>query len=686
MDVPFLMTPGKRPYDWDRPEANGRNKRRPSVSSRVPPPMKIAADETVFRILCPASKTGGVIGKGGSIIKQFREETGSKIRIEEGVYGCDERVILIVAPEKERKGGKGPNKGKDEDGQLKDAAVDNSGGEIREEETEEQKNGPDSGKNIGSEMPTSSAQDALLRVHERILEGEFEKMSGEEADKKSSTVITRLLVPTNQVGCVLGKGGRVIERIRKESGSQIRVLPRDQLPACASSNDEVVQIIGDASAVKKALFSVSCCLRDNPPLDRGQVPPSRSGGAPLLRGDTFPQKKSLSMQGGPLPGIAAAGRADYHSRGPPSIALLPETDANVGRRKSYHEELVFRLLCLDDKVGGIIGKGGSIIRAIQSETGTEIKIAEAVADSEERVVIISAYENPESRHSPAQNAVLRVQTRIAESGPDKGGMVTARLLVPSNQIGCLLGKGGAIIAEMRKASGANIRIFGKDQVPKCASENDEVVQVTGDLEVVRDALVHITTRLRNNIFQTMPVGAGMFPSSLHEHAPPVSGPIDPYGGRHEPIGGLPHSLDRSGGHAHSIDRPGPLPPSFDRPPSPRSWPVQGIGSDTARSMSDYGRGLPQRGVGGGLGSGTQSAIVTNTTVEVVVPDHVIGSVYGENGSNLAQIRLISGAKVILHDPAPGATEGLVIISGTPEQTHAAQSLLQAFILSGQSSP
>ena len=53
----------------------------------------------------------------------------------------------------------------------------------------------------------------------------------------------------------------------------------------------------------------------------------------------------------------------------------------------------------------------------------------------------------------------------------------ARLLVLSNQIGCLLGKVGAIMAEMRKSTGAYIHILGKDQVPKCASENEEVVQV-----------------------------------------------------------------------------------------------------------------------------------------------------------------------------------------------------------------
>lgn len=55
--------------------------------------------------------------------------------------------------------------------------------------------------------------------------------------------------------------------------------------------------------------------------------------------------------------------------------------------------------------------------------------------------------------------------------------LSARLLVHSQQIGCLLGKGGAIISEMRRATGANIRIFLKEHVPKCAQPNDEVVQV-----------------------------------------------------------------------------------------------------------------------------------------------------------------------------------------------------------------
>ena len=82
------------------------------------------------------------------------------------------------------------------------------------------------------------------------------------------------------------------------------------------------------------------------------------------------------------------------------------------------------------------------------------------------------------RISAPQDGVLRVQARIvAASSEGKEKTAVAKILVFSNQIGCLLGKGGAIITEMRKFTGAYIRIMPKDHIPKCASENEEVIQV-----------------------------------------------------------------------------------------------------------------------------------------------------------------------------------------------------------------
>lgn len=46
---------------------------------------------------------------------------------------------------------------------------------------------------------------------------------------------------------------------------------------------------------------------------------------------------------------------------------------------------------------------------------------------------------------------------------------------------------------------------------------------------------------------------------------------------------------------------------------------------------------------------------------------------------------ISDAKITINEPKPGAAETVIIISGTPEQTHAAQSLIQAFVMSEKDS-
>ena len=91
-------------------------------------------------------------------------------------------------------------------------------------------------------------------------------------------------------------------------------------------------------------------------------------------------------------------------------------------------------------------------------------------------MLVVITQNSEFKHSPAQDGVLRIFSRLSEM--DMGSStLSARLLVHSQQIGCLLGKGGAIISQMRRGTGANIRIFLKEHVPKCAQANDEVVQV-----------------------------------------------------------------------------------------------------------------------------------------------------------------------------------------------------------------
>lgn len=46
-------------------------------------------------------QVGSVIGKGGQIVKNIREETQSKIRVCEGTLQCEDRVIVIAARDDE---------------------------------------------------------------------------------------------------------------------------------------------------------------------------------------------------------------------------------------------------------------------------------------------------------------------------------------------------------------------------------------------------------------------------------------------------------------------------------------------------------------------------------------------------------------------------------------------------------
>ncbi|OMO63490.1 hypothetical protein COLO4_32403 [Corchorus olitorius] len=737
------------------PSSNGPSKRSkpPSAPLFVPP------GHVAFRLLCHVSRVGGIIGKAGSVIKQLQQLTGSKIRIEDAPAESPDRVITVLGPST-----------------VNTKIVLNSGSL-----------GNGDGGRV-EEIDVSKAQEALVKVFERILE-----VASESDGAAVLMVSCRLLAEVKQVGSVIGKGGKVVEKIREDTGTKIRVLA-DKLPTCASPTEEIVEIEGGVLAVKKALIAVSHRLQDYPSVNKTRITENRNIESALsatvhrpievhpqetmhrpievhpqetmhrpievhpqetmhrpievhpqetLRRpiEVLPQETlrrpmeealhrpievgphdplhrpidvivqdslrrhievssqealpdlhvdHLSHHNSLVPTISSSSMS-YATRIHP-LSLEPEKAPPLDSKK-LQQEVVFKILCSTDRVGGVIGKGGAIIRALQNDTGASIAIGATITDCDERLVTVTASENPDTQYSPAQKAVVLVFVRAIEasmekgldSGSGKGSNATARLVIPSSVVGCLLGKGGAIISEMRKVTGTSMQILGPDQVPKCVAENDHVVQISGGYLNVKDAIYHVTGRLRDNLFATMLKNAGA------KNSASVLTDTSPYERLSDtaPLGlqassGVSHNLSR---HTtltlNSTDSLG-LPISSDRSRSPGLWTSEMATGLNPRSITDIGRGLTSFRGGFELGSGNKTAIVTNTTVEIRVPENVIDSVYGENGRNLARLREISGAKVIVHEHQIGTSDRIIVISGTPDQTQAAQSLLQAFILTGPS--
>ncbi|XVE98715.1 hypothetical protein REPUB_Repub03eG0131800 [Reevesia pubescens] len=123
------------------------------------------------------------------------------------------------------------------------------------------------------------------------------------------------------LGCMIGlvvlleKGGQVSQNIRSETHAQVWVLSNEHLPPCALSSDKLLQIIGEPSAVRKALYHVASRIHDNPSrsqhlllssLSNVNQPSGMYMNAPLLgsygnysssRADTSAREFSLHLKG-----------------------------------------------------------------------------------------------------------------------------------------------------------------------------------------------------------------------------------------------------------------------------------------------------------------------------------------------------------------------------------------------------
>ncbi|XP_010278104.1 PREDICTED: LOW QUALITY PROTEIN: flowering locus K homology domain [Nelumbo nucifera] len=214
--------------------------------------------ENVFRILVPAQKVGGIIGRKGEFIKKMCEETKARIKILDGPQGTSERAVLISAKEEP------------------DASV-------------------------------PPAMDALLRVHKRTvdgLDGDFSHPPG-----SGGTSSTRLLVAASQAGSLIGKQGATIKSVQEASNCVVRVLGPEDLPIFALQDDRVVEIQGEPAGLHKAVELIASHLRKflvdrsviplfemhmqmpNPQMEQN-MPPHQSWGPP-------PQGLPPNVGGGP---------------------------------------------------------------------------------------------------------------------------------------------------------------------------------------------------------------------------------------------------------------------------------------------------------------------------------------------------------------------------------------------------
>ncbi|GMP62058.1 hypothetical protein CsSME_00024307 [Camellia sinensis var. sinensis] len=184
-----------------------------------------------------------------------------------------------------------------------------------------------------SDNTISDAENALCQIASLILkddDGNLEALKVGAGHVAANTI--RLLIAGSQAGGLIGISGQNIEKLRISSGATITVLAQSQLPLCASAHesDRVVQLSGDVSAVMKALEEIGTHLRENPPKQVVQLNPTYN-----LAFNRPPQQ------------YVDPTSADY---------------------------VTLEMMVSETIVGGLIGRCGSNISRIRSESGAAIKV------------------------------------------------------------------------------------------------------------------------------------------------------------------------------------------------------------------------------------------------------------------------------------------------------------------------
>ncbi|XP_013076521.1 heterogeneous nuclear ribonucleoprotein K-like isoform X3 [Biomphalaria glabrata] len=374
------------------------------------------------------------------------------------------------------------------------------------------------------------------------------------------------------------------------------------------------------------------------------------------------------------------------------------------RRRGEGPRIELRILMQSKNAGAIIGKGGANINRLRNDYKASVTVPDS--NGPERVLSIGA------ELGTVLDMLLDILPEMEDSRNKRSDSESElRMIVHQSQAGCIIGRQGFKVKELREKTGANIKVYSTC----CPNSTDRVVAITGKPKIVVGCIEEIIELLQ----QAPPKGPinPYDPSFSDEFLAPeyggfITGDIRaskglPRGAAPPPRGlrgamrgrmgmegfGMGGGMDfgrrggmrggMRGGKSFGGGMGGDMEPSMGR------GAAFGRGG-SMRNMNANNLGLG-RGFGGGFGMQQDfSGDMTNLgggqgmafgdeeceTTQVTIPKDLAGAIIGKGGSRITDIRRRSGAMIVIDEPLPGSNDRIISISGTPDQIQNAQYLLQ----------
>ncbi|KAJ4866115.1 RNA-binding KH domain-containing protein PEPPER [Raphanus sativus] len=384
----------------------------------------------------------------------------------------------------------------------------------------------------------------------------------------------------------------------------------------------------------------------------------------------FPENQTLTPSESTGPSLLNETSGAFPESNQPD-SLAAETAPDAERWPGWPGDCVFRVIVPVSKVGAIIGRKGDIIRKMCEETRARIKVLDGPTTTPDRIVMISAKEEPEAYMSPAMEAVVRVFRRVSglpDSDDDEdlqnaaSAFSSVRLLVASSQAINLIGKQGSSIKSIVENSGASVRILSDEDTPFYAAKDERIVDLQGEALKIVKALEGVVGHLRKFL-----VDHSVVPLFEKQYLARVSQVR-----QEEPLVNNQSSLNAALSNAIESELLARREALFlERDPRVESF-VQPSGvSIYSQDPAMSARHSP------GL-SRVSAAFVTQVSQTMQIPFSYAEDIIGLEGANIAFIRRRSGCTITIQE-SPHPDQITVEIKGTSSQVQTAQQLIQEFI-------
>ncbi|VAI54502.1 unnamed protein product [Triticum turgidum subsp. durum] len=386
---------------------------------------------------------------------------------------------------------------------------------------------------------------------------------------------------------------------------------------------------------------------------------------PWISSDSEPDEHPAPEPRSPSPDTEPEQPPPPAPQSPPAPTNSASEAAEEGQKAApwpgFPGASVFRLVVAGDKVGGLIGRRGEIVKRLCEVTRARVRVLDAADGVSSRIVLISATEETQAELAPAMDATVRIfkhvndieginpDVTLSASAPE---ICCARLLVPKAQAVHLIGKQGTMIKLMQETTGVTIRIIDQDDLLSNQMVVERIVEIRGASLKVLNALKSVLGLLRKFLVDH---------SVLHLFERKNQAMVQVQDSSEE------NQVTVTNGYA--------LPVNQDLLLSDSRSPLNMSGS---RYLL-YGRGPSVCDPYSSDIRHPTVPLIPKITQTMQIPLLQAEEIIGVRGRTIAHIRSVSGAVVVLEETGNYLDEVLVSIKGTSSQVQTAHQLIQVLL-------